>query len=120
MRVLWVSDSPDTPSGFGNVTRFVCEGLANRGHEVHILGWQTRSSCKRNDCTVHPTSSRNLGTDVLYPLVVRLRPEIIITLADVWWLPQLASPHLRQQMELLDTPWLLYYPIDGDIGNDRL
>ena len=38
MRILWMSDSPDTPSGFGNVTRFVCAGLAKRGFAVNILG----------------------------------------------------------------------------------
>ena len=37
LHLLWVSDSPTTPSGFGNVTRFVCEGLAQRGHDVHVL-----------------------------------------------------------------------------------
>src|SRR6266536_2465752 len=120
MHLLWISDSPDTPSGFGNVSRFVCEGLARRGHQVNILGWQTRQLGDWNGCKLFPTRSNSLGSEAVYPLLVRLRPEILITLADVWWLPYLASPHVRQQMEMLDTPWLNYFPIDGDLGESQL
>jgi len=41
MHLVWISDSPTTPSGFGNVTAAVCGGLARRGHRVSILVWQT-------------------------------------------------------------------------------
>lgn len=120
MHVLWVSDSPDTPSGFGNVTRYVCEGLAKRGHQVSILGWQTREPGHWNGCRLYATQSDRLGSDALFPLLVRTRPEVVIALADVWWLPYFGAPHVRRQMELTDTPWLLYFPIDGDTGDDRL
>lgn len=120
MHVLWVSDTPDTPSGFGNVTRHVCAGLAQRGHQVSILGWQTRAVGEWNGCKLYPTHSDKLGGDALFPLLIRIRPEIVIALADVWWLPYFNAPHVRRQMELTDAPWLLYFPIDGDMGNDRL
>jgi glycosyltransferase involved in cell wall biosynthesis len=120
MHVLWVSDSPDTPSGFGNVTRQVCEGLARRGHQVSILGWQTREPGQWNGCRLFPTQSDRLGSDALFPLLVRTRPDVVIALADVWWLPYFGAPHVRRQMELTDTPWFLYFPIDGDIGDNRL
>src|SRR5205823_15044155 len=114
MHLLWISDSPETPSGFGNVTRFVCEGLARRGHRVSILGWQTRTQGVWNGCEVFPIGLDPLGSDALYRLLVRLRPELVMALGDVWWLPFLSAPHLRRQMEMTDTPWLLYFPIDGD------
>jgi glycosyltransferase involved in cell wall biosynthesis len=113
MRVLWISDSPDTPSGFGNVTRFVCAGLAARGHAVSILGWQTTEQHQWNGCTVYAASGA-LGSRSLFPFLVRHRPEIVIALADVWWLPYFSAPHIRRQMLLTDTPWALYFPIDGD------
>ena len=113
MRVLWISDSPDTPSGFGNVTRFVCGGLAARGHAVSILGWQTTAQHEWNGCTVYAASGM-LGSRSLFPFLVRHRPEIVIALADVWWLPYFSAPHIRRQMLLTDTPWALYFPIDGD------
>jgi glycosyltransferase involved in cell wall biosynthesis len=120
MHVLWVSDSPDTPSGFGNVTRYVCEGLAKRGHQVTILGWQTRELGQWNGCNVYPTQSGRLGGEALFPLLIRMRPDIVIALADVWWLPYFGAPHVRRQMELTNAPWCLYFPVDGDSGDDRL
>ncbi len=120
MHVLWVSDSPDTPSGFGNVTRYVCEGLVKRGYQVSILGWQTREVGEWNGCRLYPTQTDRLGGDALFPLLLRIRPDVVISLADVWWLPYFSAPHVRRQMELTDAPWLLYFPIDGDTGNDQL
>ena len=120
MRVLWISDSPETPSGFGNVTRFVCDGLAARGHQVSILGWQTRQAHEWNGCRVHPVGSDPMGSDVLYPFLVRHRPEVVIALADVWWLPYFSSPHVRRQMELTDARWALYFPIDGNTADGRV
>ncbi len=118
--VLWISDSPTTPSGFGNVTRFVCEGLARRGHDVHILGWQTREPAEWNGCRVHATARDAMGADALYAYLLRHRPDVVVALADVWWLPWLASPHVRRQRELTRTPWVLYFPIDGDTDDERL
>jgi glycosyltransferase involved in cell wall biosynthesis len=119
MRVLWISDSPDTPSGFGNVTRFVCEGLAKRGHSVSILGWQTLEAHDWNRCKVYPAAG-TLGSGSFFPFLVRHRPEIVIALGDVWWLPYFSAPHVRRQMELTDTPWALYFPIDGDTAEGCL
>jgi glycosyltransferase involved in cell wall biosynthesis len=120
MHVLWVSDSPDTPSGFGNVTAHVCGALARLGHRISILGWQTREVGDWNGCRIFPTLQDRFGGDALFPLLVRARPDIVIALADIWWLPQFCAPHVRRQMELTNTPWCLYFPVDGDIGDDRL
>jgi glycosyltransferase involved in cell wall biosynthesis len=120
MRVLWISDSPETPSGFGNVTRFVCSGLAERGHQVSVLGWQTRQAHEWNRCRVYPVGSDPMGSDALYAFLVRHRPEVVIALADVWWLPFFSSPHVRRQMELTDARWGLYFPIDGNTAEGLL
>ena len=120
MHVLWISDSPDTPSGFGNVTRFVCAGLARLGHRVSILGWQAHESCEWQGCKVFPIGSDPLGSDAMFGLLVRHRPDAVIALGDVWWLPFFNAPHVRRQMELTKTPWLLYFPIDGDTEQERL
>jgi glycosyltransferase involved in cell wall biosynthesis len=120
MRVLWISDSPETPSGFGNVTRFVCGGLAARGHHVSILGWQTKQAHDWNGCRVHAVGSDPLGSDALYAYLIRHRPDLVIALADVWWLPYFGSPHVRRQMELTGTPWALYFPVDGDTADGLL
>ena len=60
------------------------------------------------------------GSESLYRALVRIRPDIVIGLGDVWWLPFLSAPHIRRQMELTDTPWALYFPIDGDLDGERI
>jgi glycosyltransferase involved in cell wall biosynthesis len=120
LHVAWISDSPDTPSGFGNVTRYVCEGLARRGHRVSILGWQTKQACDWNGCRVLPMGRDPLGGDALYAYLLRHRPDAVIALADVWWLPYFAAPHVRRQLELTETPWILYFPVDGNTADGGL
>jgi glycosyltransferase involved in cell wall biosynthesis len=96
------------------VTRAVCEGLARRGHRVTIFGWQTKRAFDWNGCRVLPMAKDPMGGDALYAYLLRHRPEAVIALADVWWLPYFASPHVRRQLELTETPWILYFPIDGE------
>jgi hypothetical protein len=103
VRLLWISDRPDTPSGFGNVTRFLCQDLARRGYSVSILGRQTVQPHDWKGCKVYSTGG-TLGSHSLFPFLVRHRPEIVIALGDVWWLPYFSAPHVRCQMELMDTP----------------
>jgi glycosyltransferase involved in cell wall biosynthesis len=102
------------------VTRFVCKGLAECGHQVSILGWQTRQAHEWNGCPVYAVGRDPLGSDALYAFLVRHRPEVVIALADVWWLPYFSSPHVRRQMELTDARWALYFPIDGDTAEGLL
>jgi glycosyltransferase involved in cell wall biosynthesis len=114
MKILWMSDSPTTPSGFGNVTRFICEGLAQRGHDVHVLGWQeTGSSRKVDDLTLHGHGRHPMGADVLLTHLYRLRPDYLVTLADVWWLTFLTDPAVEQYLSMTSTRWVTYFPIDG-------
>jgi glycosyltransferase involved in cell wall biosynthesis len=46
----------------------------------------------------------------------RLRPDVLITLANVWWLSWIAHPLIATA----GVPWWLYYPLDGDCGDSRL
>ena len=39
LRILWGSEQPTRPTGYGTVTREICKRLVERGHEVFIMGW---------------------------------------------------------------------------------
>jgi hypothetical protein len=39
MKILWVNDPPEAPTGFGNITHFICKGLAKEGCDIHIVCW---------------------------------------------------------------------------------
>jgi glycosyltransferase involved in cell wall biosynthesis len=121
MKILWMSDSPDSPSGFGTVTRFVCEGLARRGHLISILGWQAHGEPSSwGNCTLYPIRHNGFGADVLLNYLRRIQPNILICLADVWWLTFIADPVIASFMRTACIPWALYYPIDGDMGDGCL
>jgi glycosyltransferase involved in cell wall biosynthesis len=114
MRILWVSDSPSSPSGFGTVTAAVCRRLAARGHQIEIIGWQNRGLETRwEGIPVHPMRRNMFGSDVLLGYMYRFRPQVLITLADVWWLSFLADPPVQQYLDVSGARWALYYPIDG-------
>ena len=118
MRGLWVSDSPASPSGFGAVTRAVCRRLAERGHRVEIVGWQTRGGPTRwEGIPVHPVRHDTFGADVLLGYMMRLQPHFVVTLGDVWWMSFMTDPGMQRYLDLSGGRWVLYYPIDGsDLG----
>jgi glycosyltransferase involved in cell wall biosynthesis len=113
VRLLWISDSPESPSGFGAVTSAVCSRLSARGHQVEIIGWQTRSMTRWNGIPVRPVRHDVFGADVLQSHLMRFQPDFVITLADVWWMSFLADPPVQEYLDRSGARWVLYYPIDG-------
>jgi glycosyltransferase involved in cell wall biosynthesis len=114
VRLLWISDSPTTPSGFATVTREVCRRLRDRGHRIEILGWQTRgASTWWEGMPVHPVRHDQFGADVLLGYLMRVRPDYVVSLADVWWTGFLADPQIQAFLDMSGTRWVHYYPVDG-------
>lgn len=121
MRLLWISDSPTTPSGFATVTREVCRRLRDRGHRIEILGWQTRGATTWwEDIPVHPVRHDQFGADVLLGYLMRVRPDYVVSLADVWWMGFLADPQVQAFLDMSGTRWVHYYPVDGADPDGRL
>ena len=121
MRVLWISDSPSSPSGFGHVTRAICSRLAEAGHQVEILGWQTHGeSTAWQGIPVRPIRFDMFGADVLLGYLMRIQPHFVVTLADVWWMSFLADPPIQRFLDQSRARWLLYYPIDGATADGGL
>ena len=109
LRILWMSDSPTVPSGFGNVTRHVCRGLSQRGHDVLILGWQARGApVQWENCTLLPSGRGTLGADVLLQYLQRYRPDVFVTLADMWWLSYVADHAIAGFLYMARIPWVMY------------
>lgn len=118
MKVLWMSDSPTTPSGYGNITRCVCAGLANCGYQVSILGWQTQGQpTPWQNCMLYPSE---FSTDELLNYLHQLQPDVLIILADIWWLAHIDCSAIANFVHTAGIPWVLYYPIDSDMGKNSL
>jgi glycosyltransferase involved in cell wall biosynthesis len=121
MKILWMSDSPTSASGFGNVTRFVCAGLAACGHQVDILGWQTRGlPVTWERCTLFPFHRGGFNTSLLRDYLSGLRPDVLVTLHDISALTSVFDPLVTGCRRTAGIPWVMYYPIGGDLGDGHL
>ena len=129
MKILWMSDSPTIPTGFGNVTRRVCTGLADRGHHVSILGWVMRGQpTPWQNCMLYPATpwhhgmpyQRGRDTSELLHYLRQIQPDVLIIQGDVWWPRYIIDSSLANFMHTNGIPWILYYPIDSDMGENRL
>jgi len=104
--ILWMSNSPLAPTGYGVVTKNVCLRLKRLGWPVSILAfWGLEGSAIQvGGVTVYPKRFTIFGEDAARLVISHNRPDIFITLFDVWvgadWLPAL---HPR---------WLAYTPVD--------
>ncbi|HWS84586.1 MAG TPA: glycosyltransferase family 4 protein, partial [Ktedonobacteraceae bacterium] len=118
MKVLWMSDSPTTPSGYGNITRSVCAGLADRGHQVSILGWQTQGQpIPWQNCMLYPSK---FNADEILNYLRQLQPDMLVVLADIWWLTHVNCSAIINFLYTAGIPWALYYSIDADMGENLL
>ncbi len=118
MKILWMSDGLTTLSNYGNVTCYVCASLADRGHQVSILGRQTqRQPIPWHNCIVYPNGfSANELLNYLY----QLQPDVLVTLADMRWLASINYSVITNFLHTAGIPWILYCPIDADMGDKRL
>lgn len=123
MRILWVSNSPFAPSGYGQQTAVTTKVLRDMGHEVHIFANYRlkgdESGTFDGDIPVYDSgyprsdSYRGLGAHVL-----ALRPDLVIVLADAW---TLTYPKVAKEFMFFPTSSMLaiYSPVDADVLSPR-
>lgn len=86
MRVLWVSNAPWTPTGYGQQTALVCRRLAADGHDVAIAanyGLQGRMT-RWEGIEVLPQGFDQYGNDIIPMHAEYHRADWLVTLYDVW------------------------------------
>lgn len=85
-RILWYSNSPDIPTGYGVQTMQVAGRMAKDGHEVHVHGnFGHRAGFRRvGDITVWPEGIDRYSLDIATEFARMIEPDLIFTLYDVW------------------------------------
>src|SRR3989338_5176933 len=103
MKVLIVSDSPNTPSGYGRVAGKIAAYLNNQADgEVHFLGLQgfgfpayysgTHEERLGKPFLVHPRGKDPSGADLLAYYLKKLNPQALVSLGDLQQQNALMAP----------------------------
>ena len=118
MKILWVSDNPTVATGFANVTRYVCSGLADHGHDVFILCGKLPSGQPPlwHNCTLYPIGS---SPDEQLKNLRQLQPDLVIMLGDLWYFPNY-YPAVFDFIHSDKVLFAQYYPINGAMEDKRL
>jgi len=133
LRILCESDSPRNVTGFAHVARYLYHYFCHLGHDIIAVGWQTLCSpileCAKCDydlimhkeykdrCkqyTLVPGGPNEAGVNGMYTFneyKQMYRPDLIFSFCDINWLPYIPR-------EKKETPWMAYFPIDGDHWNE--
>ncbi|HZN18126.1 MAG TPA: glycosyltransferase [Micromonosporaceae bacterium] len=80
---------------------------------MSILGWQSTEASRHDGCAVHPMRRFRFGSDALYSYLLERRPDAVVVLGDIWWLPSVTPPWVRRHLAMTGTPLVLHFPVDG-------
>jgi glycosyltransferase involved in cell wall biosynthesis len=108
MNIAWLSNSPWTPSGYGQQTRIFVPRLQAIGHRMGILAFYGLEGgiLNLNGITVYPKGFHPYGNDIAVPHSRNFGADIMMSLMDTWVMdPEHYPPTYK---------WIPWYPVDHD------
>jgi len=119
-KILWLSDSPTTSTGFGTMTLNILNGLTEAGYECHCVahnlpgqtikpGMEFMDGTKVN-FTIHGTGTQPYGRDKVMSLIQTLKPDFFGVLLDTFMIKQAGYQGLNFSPAIS----IFYYPSDGE------
>ena len=111
MRVLWYSVPPWNNTGYGVQTRQYVQGLMDMGHEVRILPFTQLKGAPNIEWEgfkLMATGNYEAGLDALLYYTEAWRPHVVVSLLDVWPLPD----DLGLQIKMAGGRWCPITPVD--------
>ncbi len=110
--ILWISDSPHLPTGFGRVTKEICRRLVAGGAlDVNVLAiGADDSACANNnhEFRMWPHPKPAPDKQEIQNVIRALKPSIVITLSNLW-----ASTYMLDIAGGWEMKWIGYFPIDA-------
>jgi glycosyltransferase involved in cell wall biosynthesis len=103
-KILWVSDSPLTNTGYAKVTHEICKRIG-KSHEVHVLGQgYLGKPISVENYFLH--SFENINS--LNKITNILKPDFIVWLADLITMRAILS------IDLGNSKFIPYFPVDSE------
>ena len=86
MKILWVSNSPMTSSGYGVQTALFRQRIHDAGHLITVFGVFGHHGATMNDGVgaILPVGRDAWGNDMLAGHVAQLQPDVVVSLLDIW------------------------------------
>lgn len=84
MKLLWISNHPARPSGYGSQTRQVGARLLSAGIDVEFSANDGSSSGEWNGAKVHGSTMDRYSRDIIREDLAQIRPDWTIVLYDAW------------------------------------
>lgn len=105
MKILWHSNAPFAPTGYGNQTDIFSRALAKRGHDVTVSAFYGLQGgrLKSGNIILLPAGHKEYGSDVLEAHYQVHQPDVFLTLMDVWVL----DPRVTEKL-----PVAAWTPVD--------
>jgi len=122
IKILWLSDSPLTCTGFATISKNILNKLPKDKYECHFIGHNyygqtlipgtTFEDGTKIDFYVHGTGKQPYSADIIEGLIRELKPDIFGVLLDTFMLMQ--SGYMNKDLGPAKT--IMYYPSDGGSG----
>lgn len=108
MRILWASNGPNVPSGYGVPTKYLAPFLTEMGHDLAIQAFYGIQGGMVNyrGIPVYPMQGEPYGADVIGHHARHFKADLVVTLVDNWVLP--GDYGMR-----FDAKWMAWFPVDG-------
>lgn len=123
MRILWASNAPFCPSGYGVQTKLVTPRLQAMGHDLaiacnygvegNVLTWPGPVK----EMALYPKGQAPHSVDVIGPHALHHNADLIMTHYDAWvYDPEAMGAHSF----IGSKPWVAWFPVDTDEICDRV
>jgi len=107
LSINWVSNSPWSPSGYGNQTKLFTSRLQKEGYPINITAiWGLEGGGLNYDgIPVYPKGWEKYSQDVVEANSIFTKSDVAISLMDAW----VCEPNLFR-----NTKWIPWFPIDSE------
>ena len=108
MKINWFSNSPWSPTGYGNQTRMFAGRLKDAGHEMTITAFYGLEGgiLHWNGIPVYPRANHPYGQDIMFANAAHAKSDLIVALLDAWV--------LEPKNKIKDIPLAMWYPVDSE------